>query len=85
MATAPTHFYSLAMSKSVRVRAIKVALIVGTALAFINHGDKMVAMSLDGEHIMKIILSYLVPYGVSTWSAVNVIRENAANKASKIV
>lgn len=65
---------SLALSKTIVTRALKVALIVGTLLAMINHGDKMLTFSIAFQDWMKIALSYLVPYVVSTWSAVSVLR-----------
>ncbi|WP_077343056.1 nitrate/nitrite transporter NrtS [Pseudocolwellia agarivorans] len=67
-------FISLAFSKQVMFRAIKVALLVGTLLALINHSEKILTMTLSGEDFIKIILTYLVPYGVSTWSAVQAIK-----------
>lgn len=67
-------FISLAFSKQVVTRAIKVALIVGTLLALINHGERLFAMSLTGQDYFKVILTYFVPYAVSTWSAVSAIR-----------
>jgi hypothetical protein len=66
-------FFSLAFSRQVVPRATSVAVIVGTILAFINHGDKILAMSLSGQDLFKVMLTYLVPYGVSTWSAVRAI------------
>ena len=72
------NFLSLAFSRQVLPRAIRVSLFVGTVLALINHGDKLLAMSLSVQDIVKIFLTYLVPYGVSTWSAVGALRENAS-------
>ena len=74
-------FFSLAFSRQVVPRAARVAFIVGTILAFINHGDKILAMSLSSHDLFKVILTYLVPYGVSTWSAVRAI-EASASKAT---
>ena len=51
-------------------RSLKVGMVVGTILAAINHGDRIVAMNLDMTSGCKIILTYLVPYCVSTWSSV---------------
>ena len=51
-------------------RSLKVAVLVGTILALINHGDRMLSGSLDGEAALKIVLTYLVPYCVSTWASV---------------
>ena len=49
-------------------RAFFPALVVGTILTAINHGD----VFLDGSMppIWKIVLTYCVPYCVTTWGAV---------------
>ena len=52
------------------LRSAKVALVVGTLLALINHGDKLLDGGFDMEALLKICLTYLVPYAVATWSAV---------------
>jgi len=50
-------------------RSFIVALIVGTILNLINQGDAMLAgMPLD---LSKLLLTYLVPYCVSTYGAVS--------------
>jgi hypothetical protein len=72
------NYFSIALSKVVMVRALKVAAIVGTILALINHGEKILSMSMLGQDWLKVILTYLVPYGVSTWSAVAVIKTKAS-------
>lgn len=48
-------------------KALVTALIVGTILTLINHGDYIV----HGEWppAFKIILTYLTPYCVTTWGA----------------
>jgi len=55
-------------------RAFRVALLVGCILAVINHADRIVAGSLTGMDLLKISLTFLVPYGVSTYAAVEAIR-----------
>jgi len=71
-------FFSLAFSRQVLTRSIKVAFIVGTLLAFINHGDKILTMTLTIKSILQIFLTYLVPFAVSTWSAVKAIESNTS-------
>ena len=66
-------FVSLMFSKQVFPRAIKVALLVGTLLALINHGEKILSLSLTNQDYIKLVLTYLVPYAVSSWSAVSAI------------
>jgi hypothetical protein len=55
-------------------RALKVAAVVGTILLAINHGDRVVAGELGEREILKIALTYLVPYAVATYAAVGALR-----------
>lgn len=64
----------VALTKSVVIRALKLALIVGTILAAINHGDKVFANALNTADVVKILITYFVPYCVSTISSVGAIR-----------
>jgi len=58
-----------AASDGVPARSLYVALVVGTILNLINQGDVLLTgSSLDWT---KIILTYLVPYAVSTYGAVS--------------
>ena len=49
-------------------KAILTALVVGTILTAINHGD--VILSGSAPLPWKVILTYCVPYCVTTWGAV---------------
>ena len=77
MADIQQGFFSLAFSRQVVWNAFNVALVVGTILAFINHGGAILAMSLELDSIVKIALTYFVPYGVSTYSAVRALESQA--------
>ena len=68
-------FLRIAFSRQVFPRALRVALIVGTILAFINHGDKLISFSLVSMDVLKVVLTYFVPYSVSTWSSVKAMRK----------
>ena len=57
-------------SKEVFSRSVKVALFVGTILAFINHGDLIINGNLTPECWFKMGLTCLVPYSVSSWTAI---------------
>ena len=65
---------AVALRPAILKRGIKVGLVVGTTLALINHGDKILTMTLDGESLLKIGLTYLVPFCVSTWASVQTVR-----------
>ena len=51
-------------------KALLSALVVGSILTGINHGD----LILSGEYPAwpKVLLTYLVPYCVTTWGAITV-------------
>ena len=55
-----------AVSKPVAGAALRVALVVGTVLNLINQGPSFLAG--DGLSWMHVILNYLVPYCVATYS-----------------
>ena len=67
-------FLALALHGQVVTTAIKVALLVGTILALINHGAAILAGELSGTRLGQIALTYLVPYCVSTYSAVRALQ-----------
>ncbi len=67
-------WFQTAMRRDVVQRAVRVALLVGTILALINHGNKLLAGVVDGTTMIQIVLTYLVPFSVSTWSSVQMAR-----------
>ncbi|UTW44515.1 nitrate/nitrite transporter NrtS [bacterium SCSIO 12696] len=75
MPSTPDSFISLAISKKVVFSALKVSAIVGTALALINHGSALIKAAADAEVAIKIALTYLVPYCVSTYASVKAIQD----------
>jgi len=60
----------LALRRDIVRRAFLVTMVVGTILAVINHGDTLFDGTTRFPAYIKILLSYLVPYGVSTYSSV---------------
>lgn len=70
-------FVYLATRASVMHRAAKIALVVGVVLAAINHGDRILSGTLDSGGLFKILLTFCVPYCVSTYSSVLAIRERS--------
>lgn len=78
MTRASPSWWVTAFRPDITRRSLKVALIVGTVLALINHGDRLLALDLDPESTLKIVLTYLVPYCVSTWASVQTARAHGA-------
>jgi hypothetical protein len=56
-------------------RGLRVAAIVGTILVSINYADEILAGSLSRLDWIKMGLTYVVPYCVSTYTAVAMVRE----------
>jgi len=71
------NWLQLALRRDVVLRAARVALLVGTILALINHGDRLMYGGMEANEYLKIFLTYFVPYSVSTFSSVQTIRKTA--------
>ncbi|ENK2326064.1 nitrate/nitrite transporter NrtS [Vibrio vulnificus] len=69
--TTLSDFISTAKTPSILKRSIKVAVIVGTVLMMINHGDALFVGQVESERVLKILLTYMVPFCVSTQASVS--------------
>ena len=69
-ATTPSYpsLAQLMMGDGTPKKAFYTALIVGTILTLINHGDTIAGG--DIPPLMKVILTFCTPYCVTTWGAV---------------
>jgi hypothetical protein len=56
-------------NRALHIRAIKVAIVVGTILGAINYADKLILGTMVPTDWVKLGLTYLVPYCVSLYSA----------------
>lgn len=68
-------WFVLAVQPKVVKRALKFAVVVGAVLITINHGDAIVQGDLNSVRIVKIGLTVMVPYIVSTLSSVGAMME----------
>ena len=66
--------FELAIRTDVMRRALKVSLFVGSLLVAINHGDHVIAGSIGQSDLLKMLLTYFVPYGVSSFSSAAALR-----------
>jgi hypothetical protein len=57
-----------ASTAGVPARSLRVALVVGTALNLINQGDAI--FGAGAIHWVKLLLTYAMPYAVSTYGAI---------------
>lgn len=73
-----------ALRPDVTRRAMKVALVVGILLALINHTDALLgAAAFTTTRALQIVLTFLVPYCVSTFASVQAIRVAEAGRAPR--
>ena len=63
----------IATRRQIVVRGLKYGLTVGSILIIINHGNAIVAGTVDTTRVVQMILTMLVPYCVSTASSVGAV------------
>lgn len=64
------------------IQAIKIALVVGAILNIINQGDFILHMNFEHINFFKMGLTFLVPFCVSTYTAVTMnMKQKIGNKA----
>ena len=75
----------LALARSPRIvsRALKYAIGVGAVLILINHGDALLRGDISLVRILRMILTVIVPYMVSTASSVSSILEHKRETISQ--
>jgi len=64
------YWLRLATRQDVIMRSLRVAVLVGTILVLINYLDHMMGPALGQVDLLKMGLTYLVPYCVSTYASV---------------
>jgi hypothetical protein len=69
-----TDWLDIATRPTVVRRALKYALIVGTLLIVINHGDAILRGDISVSRLIEMGLTTMVPYAVSTLSSVEALR-----------
>ena len=69
-------FFRYATDKTCLSRSIKVGLVVGTINALITQYDAVFHRTLTLTNILQIMLTYLVPFGVATFSSVMQARQD---------
>ena len=57
-------------------RALAYAVVVGSLLIAINHGHALLAGEVDGGRLLRMGLTVMVPYAVSTLSSVGALRSS---------
>ena len=73
--------FEIVTRSDVILRALKMASIVGVVLAIINHGDHILLGTMTVTNWIKVLITFCVPFCVSTISSVLAIRreQNISN------
>jgi Ca2+/Na+ antiporter len=66
---------SYCLERATLLFAIKLALVVGTILALINHGQVIISGHLTFDQLLPMLITYCVPFSVSMYSQVQGKRE----------
>jgi hypothetical protein len=74
---------AVAREPSIVARASKYAVVVGAILITINHWDALLAGDVDRRRLVKMGLTVLVPYTVSTLSSVGATLRFRAEMAAR--
>ena len=67
-------WFDLAFQRSVVRQSLAYAIVVGAILILINHGQAILQGELGTSRIVKMGLTVIVPYAVSTLSSVGTMR-----------
>lgn len=76
-------WFELASEGAVVRRALACAVVVGTILIAINHGDALLRGEITTDRLLRLALTLLVPYCVSTYSSVSALRAMRRGDAAR--
>lgn len=63
-------FVAYCIERDTLLRSIRTALVVGTILALINHGQDLFAGQFSWHWAAPMLITYLVPFAVATYGQV---------------
>ncbi|HEV7126471.1 MAG TPA: nitrate/nitrite transporter NrtS [Ktedonobacterales bacterium] len=63
-------FVAYCLERDTLVHSLKAALVVGTVLALINHGQQLLSGRFAPEWVIPMLLTYLVPFSVATYGQI---------------
>ena len=73
----------LAFKPSVVKRSFKYAIVVGSILIAINHSDAILSHTVTLSRFLRMALTVLVPYTVSTLSSVGALLEQSRARGER--
>jgi hypothetical protein len=64
------HILVYCTERDTLLRALKTALVVGTLLALINHGQQVLSLQFSSSWLVPMLVTYIVPFCVALYSQV---------------
>ncbi len=61
---------SIATTKKLIIKALKIAFVVGIILNLINQGEKLIILDFQNINFFKFFLTFIVPFCVSMYTAI---------------
>ena len=69
----------IALRPDICRRSLKIALVVGSILVLINYGDRLLEGSISTKDLLKMAMTFCVPFCVATYSAVCSVKQTQMN------
>jgi hypothetical protein len=61
-------FFEAALERGTVAASAKIALLVGSILALINYGDRILYRDMHAVDWFKLVVTYCVPYGAAKYA-----------------
>ncbi len=73
-------WFQLAIRPDIVARSLYVAMFVGSILVLINNFDFLLTGQFGKISVLKVVLTYCVPYCVSTYASVSALANQSDNR-----
>lgn len=77
-------FVRYCIERDTLLRSIKTALVVGTILGIINHGQEWIAGQFSLHQLIPALITYLVPFAVATYGQVRGKRQRDLLRVNQV-
>lgn len=77
-------FFKASSERSLIITGIKIALVVGIILNLINQGYAFIRFDIIHLNLVKFVLTFFVPFGVSVYSSTKIRLKPIAGKRAMI-
>ena len=76
-------WFRIALRPDICRRSLKIALVVGSILVLINYGDRLLEGTISANDLLKMAMTFCVPFCVATYSSVCAVKKTQ-KKSDKV-